>query len=156
MAALQDRLALPARAVPASNFHITLVFLGAVEVQRMPELAGLADRLRFPPCTLVLDRLGAFPRAGVAWLGAAAAPSELLAFQAELAAGLERLGFPADARPWRPHVTLYRKLRNRFEKIPFDAITWPLSGFCLMQSKPGHGAPVYQPIADWPGSPEGG
>lgn len=151
MAALQDRLALPARAVPSVNFHITLAFLGAVDEQRVPALMDTAGELDLPAGTLELDRLGAFPRAGVVWLGSSSPPGELLAFQAELAARLETLGFTRDSRPWSPHVTLYRKMRKRFARIPFEAIAWPLDGFCLMQSVPGDGSPIYRPLATWQG-----
>jgi len=155
MAALQDRLAVTARAVPSANLHATLAFLGEVQAEGIPALSDVAGALRLPACTLVLDRLGAYPRAGVAWLVCTTTPAALQDFQAELATQLARAGFPPDRRPWSPHVTLYRKMRKRFAKIAFEAIDWPLEGFCLMQSEAGDGAPVYHPIAAWNALPGG-
>ena len=122
------------RPVPPERLHATLLFMGnqsAATLQRLQEIASL---LEFPACRLVLDRLGHFPRAGVAWLGPSHVPVELEAFQASLSVAVADAGVGFDERPWRMHVTLYRDLRKRPGKIRFEPVEWPLRGFQLMES----------------------
>ena len=66
------------RRVPPDNFHITLVFLGNVQEQVVPELAAAAERLRQPGFSLQIDRCGWWKRAKVAWLAPAPTPAPLL------------------------------------------------------------------------------
>lgn len=149
-AALQRRLMAsgPARAVPEANFHVTLAFLGNVDSAGREAAERVAGPL--PALTLRLDRLGVFPGAGVVWLGCSSVPGLLLRFQTELAAALEAAGFELDRRPWRPHLTLYRKMRTGPATIGFDAIEWPLDGWSLMQSRSGRRGVEYREIAHWP------
>jgi len=149
VAALQRFMDFPSRAVPPANFHITLAFLGQVASERLPELKGLAQQCPLPAGVLELDCLGGFPRAGVAWLDCSYIPLELVAFQQDLVLHLEALGFRSEARPWRPHLTLYRKMRKPFATIPFEAINWPVDSFCLMQSRPGKDGPQYRSLGHW-------
>ncbi len=149
---IQADLALPARRVPLPNLHITLAFLGdvaAADIGRLQTLAGTVD---LPAVRLMLDRLGWFPRAGVAWLGCARPPPALSEFQQALTRCLLREGFAPDTRAWQPHVTLYRNLRTRWEKIPFEAVAWPLQGFCLLRSTSAERGPRYEPLGHWQAS----
>ena len=143
IAEVQRRLSLPARPVPVENLHITLAFLGNVCADRIPRLASLMDTTTFPACRLVLDRLGIFSGVGVAWLGCSTVPPSLLRFHARLTEGLEAADFRVETRRWKPHVTLYRKLRTPFEKMAFEPVSWNLDGYCLMQSRRGEGGPEY-------------
>lgn len=148
-AKLQRRLALNARPVPLENFHVTLAFLGELPAACLPDLRGIAGEASFSAGVLRLDRIGWFPRAGVAWLGPDTIPGGLQDFQAALMARLRGGGFRLERRRWAPHLTLYRKLRTPPVTIDFNAITWPVKGFCLMQSTPGDAGPVYRTLARW-------
>ena len=64
------------RRVPPDNFHITLVFLGNVQEQVVPELDAAAERLRQPGFSLQIDRCGWWNRAKVAWLAPAYHPCD--------------------------------------------------------------------------------
>jgi 2'-5' RNA ligase len=76
------------RAVPDDNLHLTLVFVGDVVASMLPALSriGASAAARGGGVTLVLDRLGAFARARVAWLGPSSVPEPLVT----LAHALER------------------------------------------------------------------
>lgn len=111
-AAPLHRAAPAVRWVQPETLHITLKFLGEVPDQR---LSSIVQALRstasaatgFP---LHLGGVGAFPnlrRARVIWLGAGGG-SALLNLQTNLDAELEPLGYPREARPFHPHVTLGR------------------------------------------------
>jgi 2'-5' RNA ligase len=149
ISACQQQLDLPARPVAAANLHVTLAFLGNVESARIGELKAIGAGLACPGCALRLDRLGWFPRAGVVWLGSQAPPAELLDFQDRLASRLAEGGFRAERRAWRPHLTLYRKMRKRLATIAVEPVEWILDGFSLMRSTlTGTGA-VYDPLGYW-------
>ncbi len=99
------------RWVRAEGLHVTLKFLGAVEPARLEVVhtalvAALADQ---PPLRLTVRGLGAFPawrRARVVWVGLAGEGLIELAACAERT--LTGLGFPAEGRPFTPHLTIGR------------------------------------------------
>src|SRR5574341_2186413 len=109
-------LGLPVKWVRADGIHLTLKFLGEVSEDREPEMRAAVGRARAGarPLPLALGGFGAFPdarRPRVVWAGVAPEPSlELLQH------GVERefapLGFPTEARLFRPHVTLGRAARE--------------------------------------------
>lgn len=114
---LQGRLATSARAIrwtDPGQLHLTLVFLGdAVPSERVPAIAAALDSAceGRPPLEFAFGGVGQFPAAGsprVVWLGVTAGGEELVALQDAIAAALEPLGFPREARGWQPHVTLGR------------------------------------------------
>ncbi|MGB5741682.1 MAG: RNA 2',3'-cyclic phosphodiesterase, partial [Sedimenticolaceae bacterium] len=63
-------------------------------------------------------------------------------------AGLRELGFETEQRRYRPHVTLARKVRRRFEWQPLSPVDWSVAELALVESRPGT-APHYQPIGRW-------
>jgi RNA 2',3'-cyclic 3'-phosphodiesterase len=111
---LQQQLALAATPVAAENLHLTLLFLGAVSDVKLPQLYQLGHQvaLQHGGFEMELDTLGLFPQAKVAWIGVSQPPTELLALELALRAGVSALGLPLDPSPYRPHITLYRKART--------------------------------------------
>jgi 2'-5' RNA ligase len=137
------------RAVTASQYHETLAFLGMQSNARLPLLLALASGLDMPACSVVLDCLGSFPRAGVVWLGATKLPSELCAFQARLITELERAQITFDRKPWTFHLTLYRNLRKPYLTMDPGTVRWSLDGFSLVESiSTGRGV-EYRPLGRW-------
>lgn len=137
------------RRVPRHNLHLTLVFLGDVPNREVSILQTRADTVSAAAFALRLDRFGTFPRARVAWLGA-----EPVAAGEALVGGLHDLadasGLSTDRRPWRPHVTLKRRIDGRAtpELSPGpDPIDWPVRDFALIESIPGR---PYQVLRTWP------
>ena len=122
------------RAVKAEQFHVTLAFLGMQPSELIPELCGIASTLSFEPCTVTLDRLGSFRRAGVLWLGASAIPKVLQDFQQSLIEAIECGGIDRDRKEWKFHITLYRRLRNLPRIMETVAVAWPLDGFSLIEA----------------------
>lgn len=122
------------RPVPAERLHATLLFLGNQSDKQRERLCQIASRLRFPACRVSLDRLGHFSKAAVAWLGPGKVPESLQQFQRELRSAMVAEGLEVDEREWRMHVTLYRDLRKRPERIAFGPVEWSLREFKLMES----------------------
>ncbi len=132
--AVQKKLACSGRKVPPEQFHVTLAFLGMQPAEIIPEVAAIASRMHFSPCSLVLDRLGVFRRAGVLWMGATIIPAALQNFQQTLLDELERADIGYDRKAWKPHLTLYRRLRNSPVIMATVPVTWQLNQFSLIES----------------------
>ncbi len=143
------------------NIHLSLKFLGDVEDTREPELrealkraAGAGGEPR--PLTLQVTGFGVFPdyhRPHVVWVGVTPDPGlELLQHAVEQT--FAPLGFPMEARGFRPHVTLGRAARdarprdfNGLEEILAGtdfAATVTVAEVDLMQSTLQPNGPVYQ------------
>lgn len=149
---LQQQLALAASPVVADNLHLTVLFLGAVDEERLPRLYQLGAQVASQQAgfRVVLDQLGVFPQAKVAWVGPSQAPRQLLELEQALRAGVLALGLPLDERPYRPHLTLYRKARPQPSSAgPCSPITLPVSGFHLYESCSTPDGVQYQKLASW-------
>ena len=115
----------PFRWVKPDNVHLTLKFLGDAPEERCGELAAALDRAaggcaRFE---LRVRGVGAFPsprRPQVVWVGVEVSEA-LEALQRRIERELEALGYPAERRPFRPHLTLGRARahakRNDFSEL---------------------------------------
>jgi len=132
--AMQKQLDCNGRKVPIEQFHVTLAFLGMQPAEIIPEVSAIASRVPFSDCSLVLDRLGVFRRAGVLWLGATIIPATLQNFQQALLDELEKAGIGYDRKAWKPHLTLYRRLRNRPVIMATNPVIWQLNQFSLIES----------------------
>jgi 2'-5' RNA ligase len=135
------------RAVTLDKIHLTLAFLGELAADRVAEARESADGVRARPFSLVLDRLGTFRRAGVAWAGASRAEPGLLHLQGRLAEALAARGFVLEPRPFAPHVTLVRKFTGSVEDEAMEPVAWGVTDFTLMRSETGTGR--YTTEARW-------
>lgn len=104
------------RWVPAGNMHLTLKFLGEVSTANVQSLASMlrSETTRHARFSFTIGGLGAFPnlrRPRVIWVGANA-PAELGSLQRSIEAETRRLGYPAEERPFSPHLTLGRISQN--------------------------------------------
>lgn len=139
------------KAVDPHNLHITLAFLGATDARQQQCAEACADRITVPPFTLILDSLGYFPRPRVLWAGSEQTPAPLSELVTMLRQGLAGCGFDLDERPFRPHVTLLRKVRPRPKITPrLDRpIEWQVGHFHLVQSITHAQGAEYRIIKSW-------
>jgi 2'-5' RNA ligase len=147
--ALQQQLDVQGRAARPAQFHVTLAFLGMQETQVIPDILEIASGLSFEPCRVRMDRIGRFRRAGVLWLGAGEIPAELADFQHRLVGALLEAGIGHDRKPWKFHLTLYRKMRKMPAILDPVAIDWRLDGFSLVESIGVKNGVEYQQIGQW-------
>lgn len=135
-------LAAGGRPVPPVDYHLTLAFLGGASPAQRAGLVALATGLRPPRCRLLLDRFGHFRGAAVFWLGPGLVPPPLAGFVDQLWQALAGLGYLPDGRPFRPHVTLARKVHQPpAASAPERALAWTVRGLVLAESAPGSGLP---------------
>lgn len=114
LAAAQGRLRRGGHAVrwaSAEGLHLTLQFLGEVEEGRVEGLLAVLAGLPASSFALRLGGLGAFPsaeRPRVIWVGLDGYLDALGELQRAVTAATLPLGFPAEERPYAPHLTLGR------------------------------------------------
>jgi len=104
---------MPVKWVDPGNIHLTLKFLGDIS----PEITGritsaLEDAARgTKPFDIEVSGLGVFPnikRVQIIWVGLAGELAKLGQFQKHIEEMLAPLGFPPEAGPFTPHLTLAR------------------------------------------------
>ncbi|MDE2358326.1 MAG: RNA 2',3'-cyclic phosphodiesterase [Betaproteobacteria bacterium] len=138
------------RPVPADNLHLTLAFIGEIASSRLPTLIDVGAMQHRGAMTLVLDRLGGFKHAGVAWLGSSRAPVELGRFAVALARAVIAAGITCDERPFHPHMTIARRCRVSPDEQPIGPYSWAIDGFALLHSEAGRAGARYRTLAKWP------
>lgn len=100
--------------VPAAQLHLTLHFLGDdVDDADLHRICVAMDEAAatVPAFRLAFRGVGVFPdvrRPRVVWLGVERGVDELVRLHDALAERLTPLGFPPEARGFRPHLTLGR------------------------------------------------
>ncbi|GBE48788.1 2'-5'-RNA ligase [bacterium BMS3Bbin12] len=140
------------RPVAEADLHVTVVFLGAVDAARRACCEAAAATLRPAPFTLTLDTVGYWPRARALWLGATQVPEPLPALARSLNEALAVCGFTPEPRPFRPHVTLARKVAQ-WKGAPAPApapIPWPAETLCLVESVTDPAGARYRVLRRWP------
>ena len=80
------------RPVTAANLHLTLAFLGEVSADKQRALSAMAERIRQPGFTLILDDAGQWLRSRVVWLGTRQPPRGVLQLANMLRAQAARSG----------------------------------------------------------------
>ena len=152
-----------------ADLHITLKFLGGVD----PALDGSIDAAlgkiaaRGYPFELRLAGFGTFglkasPR--VLWASVDGNLKQLNVLQADVESEISPLGFPAENRPYAPHVTIARQYSGsspfRLDAVqsafPFQApdskdggLAWTVDRIVLYRSHLGR-SPMYEPIRTYP------
>ena len=100
------------RWVPTTNIHLTLKFLGDVSPANVEMLSQMlsVEVSQHRSFALKFGGLGAFPnhrRPRVIWIGIQA-PAGFEALQHGIEAAAATLGYPAEKRPFSPHLTIGR------------------------------------------------
>ncbi|MCK8516461.1 RNA 2',3'-cyclic phosphodiesterase [Methylonatrum kenyense] len=138
------------RPTPADNIHLTLFFLGRCDHSQRQQAERVGSAIRSPVTLVRTTELEYWsgPRAGV--LLAEPLDDELIRLQQDLRQALENAGFVPDRRPFRPHLTLLRKLDapTGLPELPSQRLR--LAGFGLFLSRPGAQGSVYEHLRYWP------
>lgn len=138
------------RPVHADDLHMTLVFLGQVGDERLPDIQAVADGISMAPFDLCIDRFGWWKRSGTLWCAPSQVPDVLPGLFSALQTGLADCGFPPERRPYRPHVTLVRKVIQEGSGTLDRPVTWPVNSFVLMASRTWGAPPRYRVLKKWP------
>jgi len=142
------------------QWHVTLQFLGPV-----PKLAPVVDALAeavagLEPFRFQLGGSGAFPnprRARVIWIGARDGAGSMAGVAAAVTGALAPVGYEAEARPFRSHLTVAR-LRDPGDVGPALAAlgdapvgeAWTVEEIVLYQSRLSPSGSQYSVLAALP------
>ena len=101
------------RWVQAENIHLTLRFLGDMEEGKVGEIGEGLDEVAdgYEVFSLALANSGCFPnerRPRVIWTGVEDGGGKLGELQRDVEALVQKLGWEAEGRDYRPHLTLGR------------------------------------------------
>jgi RNA 2',3'-cyclic 3'-phosphodiesterase len=141
--------------IAPANFHFTLSFVGAVEPERLAALVAAADGVRAAPIELECDALDYWPEPRILCVTARASRGgeELPRMLGDAATAA---GFAPDTKPFRPHLTVGRKVTASLAKES----VWPRSlarvvplrfdHFVLMESRRGERGSDYHVLRSWP------
>lgn len=151
-----------ARWTRPEGIHLTLKFLGEISAQQEAQVKDALGRLdRFEMFSVRIQGFGFFPNAKsprVFWAGLEAPPG-LARLAEQVESAMERLGFPPEGRPFKPHLTLARfkiprphpnleALVSAEDHPPLGA--FEVSEFFLWQSRLQPGGAEYHKIARFP------
>lgn len=142
------------RWTPLENLHLTVRFLGHIE---LAVAMGIADRLTerdMRSFELRLGDVGSFKRGRmvrVVWLGLGSGQEEIAALAARVEDECVRAGLEPESRPYHAHLTLARARARDGAPPPelpappgLDA--WRADELVLYRSRPGRGGSVYDPL----------
>lgn len=152
------------RWVRLDGLHLTLRFLGPTPDERLAATTSALGAVagRVAPIDAHLSGTGVFPVSGrprALWIGLAEGADALTAVARELNDALQGAGWPPDARPLRPHLTLARSdgvpsgslVAERLAEAFGDrSIGFVIDRLVLFESVTGGGPARYVPVTEAP------
>jgi 2'-5' RNA ligase len=136
------------RLMRRDTLHITLAFLGSTPVDQLDSLVACADSVQAEAYELLLDQAGYWRHNRIGWLGVSETPPQHFELVNALNAALQPAGFPVDARPHVPHVTLIRNTAGG-EAPMCVPVRWPVNDFVLVKSRTESDGAHYEVIRRW-------
>ncbi len=138
-----------ARGTHAHDLHLTLRFLGPLDPEALARVEGAAESVTgVSPVPLCIDRLGHFPRSTILWAGPSVPGAGLLGLVAGLEEALNARGFVPEARPFRAHITLARKVRRPPPGTWGHPVSWIARELVLAAGQEGQ-VPRYRLRRSW-------
>jgi 2'-5' RNA ligase len=142
---------LKAQWIRAANLHITLAFLGEVGAERVGLVHAAADAVQLPPVALQLDTLTHWRKPQILCLCPSTPAPSVEQLARHLAESLQAAGFALEKRPYRPHLTLARKVTTWPADVSLaQPINWQAQEFVLVESTQDNRGTVYTVLRRWP------
>jgi RNA 2',3'-cyclic 3'-phosphodiesterase len=155
---------LDVRWVRPANIHLTIVFMGDVDPDRLAAIEAALDPVcrGQSPFRVALKGTGVFPnrrRPNVIWIGLAGDMEKMSQFRNALQDQLAPFGIQKEARAFKPHLTLGRFRRgsapggglepalSRFADL--ESPVCALKGMTLFRSDLKPEGPIYTRLKQW-------
>lgn len=139
------------RRVPQANYHITLAFIGAVPEGRVADLGAVVRAVTGAgPIEVPLRELAYWPGPRVL---CAVPPAPLVGLSGwvdRMLAFLAAAAFAPDLKPFRPHVTVARKVMRPSASAVLHPVLWRFDEFALIESRTLEAGPVYSVVETYP------
>lgn len=138
--------------VTTSNFHVTLCFLGQCQAHSR-QLALLDERLsdiKASSFSAHFDMTGYWNKPKIQFVGISDIPSALSQLHQQVETAAHQCHFAIEKRPYRPHITLQRKVK--VESIPLfqPSILAHFNDFHLYESSSSPKGVVYRKLKTYP------
>ena len=138
--------AVAGRHVDRQNWHVTLVFIGNFPEERIGELQSAAAAIPAVRFSLCFDSLEYWKKPRIASLRANAVPESLEKLVDSLKRTMIPFGYPPETRPYRPHITVARKVRRFDDSRLAQPVRLAWSNFDLVESVSVPGGVRYCPL----------
>lgn len=141
------------RWVKPDRMHLTLRFLGDTDVMLLPDIQRALDKTaaQHQPFNLYLEGFGCFPnckRPRVLWTGVGGQIEAAGQLKGDIDSALVSLGWEAENRPFRPHLTVgrvkdSRKVSSQHWPDGVQALAIPVDSIHLIESELRPDGPIY-------------
>ena len=112
--------------IPKDNLHITLVYMGMAEPIQLKKLADQLQRVAADSFSMNVNRTEYWPEPKNLHLAPTIIPPKLVNLQRQVNQIVEQVGLMWEKRPYRPHMTLYKKVTSeQFEDLLLDGLPEP-------------------------------
>ena len=116
-----------------SKLHITLLFLGKLNINQQQNIIRQAGQITCPKFEICLDHTGYFNKSKTAWLGLKTIPAALANLHEQLLSAADECDISIKQQIYVPHLTLARK-SSPVKQQSISVITWQLNNFALLES----------------------
>ncbi|MBI5937225.1 MAG: RNA 2',3'-cyclic phosphodiesterase [Betaproteobacteria bacterium] len=137
------------RRMPPDTVHLTLLFIGSLPRERLPELQAPADAIQAPKFDVAFDQADCWRHNRIAFLTASQPPAGLFDLVRSLETQASMAGIAFDRRPYKPHITLVRNADCRKAKPALAPILWAARDFVLVESRSDSNGASYSQLARW-------
>ncbi len=134
------------KSVDRREWHVTLVYIGDIPEDQVPDLLERASQIQVEPFSLGFDRLEFWARPKVACMIAPTIPVELQALIKDLHDIVQDFGVVPNDRTYRPHITVARNARTFTTERLAQRATTEWSSFELVESVSVPGGVTYRPL----------
>ena len=134
--------------VKPDNLHVTLIFLGNVDVESELMLRQSVSDIQAEPFDLHFDQPAFWSKPRILCLLTQDYDEQLLMLFNALKRKVEQCGIKTEERSYKPHITLARKATKLIDAKAFS-IEWPAQSFCLVESCSTSDGVRYQVLQRW-------
>lgn len=139
------------RVQPAKNMHNTLVFLGAVPVERMENLRLAAQEVNGEIFQLDFNLARYWGHNQIVYAAPELVPPQLTKLVQALEQALQNHHFVFERRGYKPHVTLLRHAKWSDTPLPpMQPVKWAVQDFVLVQTHGEDQGVHYEVLAHFP------
>ena len=142
------------RRTRAESIHLTLIFLGEMEISQLHALCLAAKTVRGQVFNFIVEGIRYWKLNRLVYAETGEVPLELFDLVDSLKNTLSAYGISFDHRAFTPHITLVRKAQRHV--LPkslihlVEPIVWPVNEYILVKSEQASNRSVYTPIGCWP------
>lgn len=137
------------RKLKPSNLHVTLVFLGNVNVEMTAAMVERVARIQASDFSFKLDGIEHWHKPKTLCLTVSQQPKALHDLVEQLATIVADYPIHQHDRPYRAHVTLMRKAKSEYP-LTYQPIAWYAHDFVLVESTSTEHGIQYDVLARWP------